>query len=75
MIETLAVTVERTPLDLFLWRHYRREVPGMVEDTFARNPGLAELGVFLPIGTRISVLAPAPDATGRQAAPVVSLYD
>lgn len=74
-IETLMVTTERTPLDLLLWRHYRREVPGLVEDTLGRNPGLAALGAVLPVGTAVQVQTPAPDPTGRQAAPVVSLYD
>jgi phage tail protein X len=74
-IDLLEVTAERTPLDLLLWRHYRREVPRLVEDTLARNPGLAEFGVFLPVGARVVVKAPAPKAAGRNAAPVVSLYD
>jgi phage tail protein X len=74
-IDIVKVTAERTPLDLLLWRHYRRDVPGLVEDTLARNPGLAENGVFLPIGTLVAVQTPAPDRTGRQAAPVMSLYD
>jgi phage tail protein X len=74
-IENLKVAAERTPLDLLLWRHYKREVPGLVERALARNPGLARLGAFLPVGATIAVEAPAPALKGRQAAPVVSLYD
>lgn len=74
MIETLTVTSEFTTLDLLLWRRYRREVKGLVEDTLDRNPGLSDLGAFLPVGTKVLVDAPAPDA-GKAAAAVVSLYD
>lgn len=74
-IETLKVTTERTPLDLLLWRHYRREVPGLVERTLLRNPGLARLGAFLPVGATVAVETPAPALKGRQAAPMVRLYD
>jgi phage tail protein X len=74
-IETLKVAAERTPLDLLLWRRYKREVPGLVEQTLQRNPGLARLGAFPPVGATVAVEAPAPALKGRQAAPVVRLYD
>jgi len=75
MIEMLTVTAEYTTLDLLLWRRFRREVPGLVEDTLRRNPGLAKIGVFLPVGTVIDVQTPAPEPRGRTAVLVVSLYD
>jgi phage tail protein X len=75
MIETLTVVAEQTPLDLLLWRRYRREVPGLVEDTLRRNPGLAKIGVFLPVGMTIEVQTPMPEPRGRKAVQVVSLYD
>ena len=75
MIETLTVTAEQTPLDLLLWWRFRREVPGLVEDTLRRNPGLAATGVFLPVGMTITVQTPAPEARGRAAVQLVSLYD
>ena len=74
-IEAIKVNAEYTPLDLMLWRRFRREVPGLVEDTFNRNPGLADAGVFLPVGRVVLVQVPAPDAQGTRAAPVVTLYD
>ena len=74
-LESLTVTVEMTPLDLLLWRHYRREAPGLVEDTFARNPGLASMGVYLPVGTTVLVAPPAPASRRRAADELVSLYD
>ena len=75
MIEMLTVTAEYTTLDLLLWRRFRREVPGLVEDTLRRNPGLAKLGVFLPVAMSIDVQTPPPEPRGRTAVQVVSLYD
>jgi phage tail protein X len=74
-IVTLTVTAERTTLDLLLWRNFRREVPGLVEDTLRRNPGLARLGAMLPVGLTVQVAAPNPEPNGRPAQPVVTLYD
>jgi phage tail protein X len=75
MIETLTVVAEQTTLDLLLCRRYRREVPGLVEDTLWRNPGLARIGVFLPVGMTIDVQTPAPEQRSHTAVQVVSLYD
>lgn len=75
MIETLTVTAECTTLDLLLWRRFHREVPGLVEDTLRRNPGLAKIGALLPVGLTVDVLTPAPEPRGRTAIRLVSLYD
>ena len=75
MTETLIVTAEQTSLDLLLWRRFRREVPGLVEDTLRRNPGLAAIGVFLPVGMAVTVQTPAPEPRGRAAVQLFSLYD
>jgi phage tail protein X len=75
MIETLTVTAEYSTLDLLLWRRFRREVPGLVEGTLRRNPGLSKIGAFLPVGMTISVQTPPPEPRGRTAVQVVSLYD
>jgi phage tail protein X len=75
MIETLTIVAEHTTLDLLLWRRFRREVPGLVEDTLQRNPDLAKIGVFLPVGLTVDVLTPAPEPRGRTAVRLVSLYD
>ena len=74
-IDTLVVETDFTTLDLLLWRHYKREVSGLFEDTLRRNQNLARLGVFLPIGTKVKVNAPAPEPRGRAAVKVVTLYD
>lgn len=73
MTETLVVTTDRTPLDLLLFRRFKREVPGLVEATLATNPGLAALGPYLPVGT--VVVTPVPAAASAATRPLVSLYD
>lgn len=73
--ESLTVTSEWTTLDLLLWRRFRREVPGLVEDALSRNPGLARLGSFLPVGLSVTVAVPDPEPRGRAVVRVVSLYD
>lgn len=75
MIISLVVKQEKTPLDLLLWRHFRREVDGLLEDTYGRNPGLADLGIDLPVGTVVQVQTPDPAAGRVIAQPVVTLYD
>lgn len=74
MIDKLTVSSEFTPLDLLLFRAYRREVVGLLEDTLSRNPGLAEF-VYLPVGTVVSVQRPDPNAGRAVATPVVQLYE
>lgn len=66
-IETLTVDRAYCPLDLLLFRRFKREVPGLVEATLALNPGLAELGLYLPVGTKVRVDVPAPAPRGAKA--------
>jgi len=60
-IETLPpVDTEFTTLDLLLYRRFRREILGFVEKTLDLNPGLADLGPFLPMGTEVKIEVPVP---------------
>lgn len=61
--ETLRVERAPCPLDLLLFLRFRREVPGLLEATLDRNPGLAALGPILPTGT--AVVVEIPDAPAR----------
>lgn len=62
--EILTFPTDDWPLDLLLFRRFKREVAGLVEATFAANPGLADLGPCPPRGTRVVVTPPVP-AAGR----------
>jgi len=72
-IATLKFPNRDMPLDLLLYVAIGREVPGLVEDTLGRNPGLADLGLFPPAGTQVLVAVPPPPGVTPPPA-VVSLF-
>lgn len=55
-------------------RHHGRQIPGMVEATFAANPGLAEPGLRVPVGTRI-LIPVATDADLARGVAIIRLGD
>lgn len=57
-------------VDRLAWRHLG-VTAGVVEATLAANPGLAELGPMLPIGTVVDLVQPAAPVN----TPAVSLWD
>lgn len=62
MIETIeAITVqsENVTLSLLIWRRFKRSMPGLVERTLDYNPGLSDVGAFLPVGMTVQVPIPA----------------
>lgn len=63
--ESYVVDGDGLPIDLIVWRRYRRKTVGMVEAVLDLNPGLADLGPLLPRGTVINIPIDQP-ATPRQ---------
>lgn len=59
-------------LDQLLWREGGLG-PGDLTRVLDANPGLADLGVILPLGTRVLVPA-APEVTGTPVLPLVQLW-
>ena len=53
--ENYTVDGQYLPLDLIIWRRYKRKTPGLVEATLDLNPGLADLGHFIPQGTVVTI--------------------
>lgn len=47
------VQSEGLTLSLIVWRLFKRQPDGYVERVLKLNPGLADLGVILPVGTRL----------------------
>lgn len=64
---------EGLTLSLLVWRLFRRKPDGYVERVLTANPGLADVGAFLPVGTRI--IFPLDVETKAQARTVVRLWD
>lgn len=69
---TLTVTQDQMPLDLLLFRHFKREIPGLVERVYDLNQGLADKGVFLPVGERVVV--EIPEDRARKPTRITRLY-
>lgn len=52
------VTRDAMTLELVVWAALGRQDDGVVEETFALNPGLAALGAILPVGTFVELPEP-----------------
>ncbi len=64
-------SIQGDTVDTVCWR-YMGATAGVVEQTFAANSGLADLGVVLPTGTVIALPeAPGPSSTKK----MVKLWD
>jgi phage tail protein X len=57
MSTTELITVDKayTTVPGLIWRRYRRRMPGLAEQVFALNPGLAAVSPILPIGTVVKM--------------------
>jgi phage tail protein X len=69
--ETQRIEGDFVTLSSLIWRRFRREMPGMFERVLAANPGLAELGVYLPVGTEVIIPL---DPVESAAAPTIRLW-
>ncbi|PYF05050.1 phage tail protein X [Rhodopseudomonas faecalis] len=49
--EDVTVKSEGMTVSRMIWRRYRRRMPGLAEQVFAINPGLAAVSPILPVGT------------------------
>lgn len=61
LTERITVRGDGITLSRLLWRRFRRPVPGLLERTLDANPGLADVGPFLPLGTVVTVPLPKAD--------------
>ncbi len=60
VIERITVQGEFITVSLIIWRRFKRPMPGLVELAHDINPGLGELGAFLPVGTSFDMSVPTP---------------
>lgn len=58
--ETVTVEGDDLTLSLIVWRRFKRPMPGLVEAILDQNPGLADLGQTLPVGTTFQMPVPVP---------------
>jgi phage tail protein X len=60
LLERVTVLGEDLTVSLIVWRRFHRPMPGLVERTLDINPGLADLGHYLPLGTEFYLPIPVP---------------
>jgi len=63
VFETYTIDGHDVPLDLIIWRRYKRMTPGLVEATYDFNKGLAQVGMFLPHNSSVSIPVETPSPT------------
>ena len=73
--ETYTVQTDGLTVTRVVWRRFRRPMFGMVERVLALNPGLAQKGVHIPVGTKIVIPIDAPEEARVRDLPVVQLWD
>lgn len=71
----IAITIQRpgTTLDLLLWRQHGMAGAALLEQTLELNPGVADLGAELPLGTLVQLPELPPTVPG-QATTVIDLF-
>lgn len=58
--ESVTVDGDALTLSTIVWRRFKRPMPGLVEQILDLNPGLADQGQFLTVGTTFSMPIPIP---------------
>lgn len=72
--ETIKVADDAASVALLIWRRFQTRTPGVVERTLTLNPGLADMGLLVPVGAAVTIPIDAPEKTVEQR-PVVRLWD
>jgi phage tail protein X len=58
--EPVTVEGDFITVSIIVWRRFKRPMPGLVEKIHDINPGLADLGAYLPVGTTFDMPVPTP---------------
>ena len=60
--ETVTIEGDSLTVALIVWRRFHRPMPGLVEEIYDINPGLADHGQTLPVGITFEMPIPIPRA-------------
>ena len=71
--ERVVVEAEGLTISRIIWRRFRRPMYGLHERVLDLNPGLAEAGVILPLGT-VFLLPVDPVEAVREPEKLISLW-
>jgi len=72
VIERITVEGDALTVSLIVWRRFKRPMPGLVAAILDINPGLADLGSILPLGTVFEM--PVPVAQDHQVLDPIRLW-
>jgi phage tail protein X len=73
-MKTVIVSSSFVSVELIAWQAFRMNYEGMTERILEMNRGLSELGLFLPIGTKV-LIPDAPVGEPGISRTAVSLWD
>lgn len=71
--KSVTVTGEGLTLAKVIWQFMKRQPVGYLEQVLVANPGLADLGCILPVGTVINF--PLDDIPARAERQIIRLWD
>lgn len=60
VIEPVTVKGDGLTVSTIVWRRFKRPMPGLVEQIYDLNPGLADHGQVLPVGVTFNMPIPIP---------------
>lgn len=73
LTKTITVAGEDITLSLLVWRFLKIKPEGYVERVLDMNPGIADIGQFLVVGSR--VVLPLDYESQAATQPVITLWD
>ena len=73
-IEKVVVTGAGLTTSRLIWNRFQRPMPGLLGGIYNLNPGLADAGTDLPIGTVVMIPVPV-QSDGEEVVETVTLWD
>lgn len=74
-MQTITIAGDNLSTDLILYRRDGRRGQDLLAQAYELNPGLAELGPILPIGTKVILPDPVAASTVAPVVQPISLFD
>jgi phage tail protein X len=71
-IEKIEVTGAGLTVARLIWNRFRAPMPDMLGQIYDHNPGLAEMGTHIPIGTIVTL--PVPDQSDERIVEQITLW-
>ncbi|MCZ8098835.1 MAG: tail protein X [Burkholderiales bacterium] len=73
--ETYEVRAEGLTLSALIWARFKRPKIGLLERVLEMNVGLAEMGVIIPVGTKIIIPIDPPPTRSATVVDAIQLWD